>query len=101
MNNSFKDNVNYILELNEQELKRLSKLVNEVINNRIKDEELLSNLFDYLLSLLFIDESKLRVVYYKLVNYVNTFNTDLAEIYDEFYKQDFMEEKSLNQIKNR
>ena len=101
MNNSFKDNVNYILELNEKELKRLSKLVNEVINNRIKDEELLSNLFDYLLSLLFIDESKLRVVYYKLVNYVNTFNTDLAEIYDEFYKQDFMEEKSLNQIKNR
>lgn len=101
MNNSFKDNVNYILELNEQELKRLSKLVNEVINNRIKDEELLSNLFDYLLSLLFIDESKLRVVYYKLVNYVNTFNTNLAEIYDEFYKQDFMEEKSLNQIKNR
>ena len=101
MNNSFKDNVNYILELNEQELKRLSKLVNEVINNRIKDEELLSNLFDYLLSLLFIDESKLRVVYYKLVNYVSTFNTNLAEIYDEFYKQDFMEEKSLNQIKNR
>ncbi len=100
------DNIDHIIslgkELNElcnSELKRLDRVVNNTIKSNIRDEDFLSHLFDQLLNLMFSDTNKLIKIYYKLLNYVKTFNIELSNDYEMFFLEDFeLTKEDVNKV---
>ena len=87
-NNNLDDLMNImreIITLNEKELKKLKESVDRLINAKIKDEDIISLVFDRMLSLVFIDENELKTIYYKLLNYTKSFNEELSKDYEEIY----------------
>lgn len=91
-----------LLELNElcnSELIRLNRVVNSTIKSNIRDEDYLSHLFDQLLNLMFSDTNKLIKIYYKLLNYVSTFNIELSNDYEMFFLEDFeLTKEDINKV---
>ena len=70
-------------ERSDEELEKLSNLVNNIITNEIKDEKVISEVFDSILSVVFIEDDKKRDVFHKLSNYCRGFDKSLADDYDE------------------
>ena len=79
----------------ERELKRLSNIVDDVIRNNIRNEKIISEIFDSILSLEFIDEENKSKTFYKLSNYCKTFDSSLADDYDKIFEE-FMDEDELS-----
>ena len=98
-----KDMIIYVAELNKKELIKYTKIVNEIIESNITDEDIISRVFDQLLSLVFVDELLLKELYYKLLNYTKVFNEELSTDYEEIYKEQYEEEpityKKANDVK--
>lgn len=79
----------------ERELKRLSYLVDDIIKNNIRSESIISNVFDSILSLLFVDNNNKIGLFHKLSSYCRVFNTSLADDYDKILEE-FMNEDELS-----
>lgn len=79
----------------ERELKRLSYLVDDIIKNNIRSESIISNVFDSILSLLFVDNNNKIGLFHKLSSYCRAFNTSLADDYDKILEE-FMNEDELS-----
>ncbi len=78
----------------DKECKRLSNLVDDIIENNIMSESIISNVFDSLLSLVFIDDNKINI-FHKLSSYCRTFDKSLADDYDKILDE-FMSEDDLS-----
>lgn len=81
--------------LSENELKRLDNIVIDIIKNNIKNERVISEVFDSILSLEFIDEENKSKTFHKLSNYCKTFDNSLADYYDKIFEE-FMNEDKLS-----
>ena len=80
----------------ENEIEEISNYIDEIIVLKIKDERTISYVFDSILSILFIDDDKKRMVFHKLSNYCRTFNKELADDYDEMLEKDLTDDEELN-----
>lgn len=81
--------------ISENELKRLDNIVIDIIKNNIKNERVISEVFDSILSLEFIDEENKGKTFHKLSNYCKTFDSSLADDYDKIFEE-FMNEDKLS-----
>lgn len=81
--------------LSKNELKRLDNIVLDIIKNNIKNERVISEVFDSILSLEFIDEENKGKTFHKLSNYCKTFDSSLADDYDKIFEE-FMNEDKLS-----
>lgn len=81
--------------ISENELKRLDNIVLDIIKNNIKNERVISEVFDSILSLEFIDEENKGKTFHKLSNYCKTFDSSLADDYDKIFEE-FMNEDKLS-----
>lgn len=79
----------------ERELKRLSNVVDDVIRNNIRNERIISEIFDSILSLEFVDEENKSKTFHKLSNYCRTFDSSLADDYDKIFEE-FMNKDELS-----
>ena len=79
----------------ERELKRLSNLVDDIIKNNIMSESIISNVFDSILSLLFVDNNNKISLFHKLSSYCRTFDSSLSDDYDKILEE-FMNEDELS-----
>lgn len=75
------------------ELEKVRLLIKEYIENNNQDEEEISHLFDLLLDLTYWFGNKIKDTYYTLINYVKTFNSELAIDYENFFKEIVPEEE--------
>ena len=94
--NEIKDVVMMISTMNDMELDDIEDLIDEVIINKVEDEDTISHVFDRLLSLVFVDEMRLKTLYYKLLDYTKMINKELSEDYLNIYLEDTKEELDLN-----
>ena len=62
-------------------------LIDEIIKFKISDENSISQVFDRMLSLEFINEEVLKELYFKLLNYTKNINKELCEDYKEIYQE--------------
>ncbi len=91
------EDIKLVSELNNEQLVRLTYMVDDIINSNNTDEKYISFVFDHLLSISFVDFNILKEVYIKLVNYVRGFNKELADDYWHFFIEDF----ELDEEKNK
>ena len=88
LNDAFKT----LIELSDQEIQEVKKIIDEIIEYKIQDEDIISHLFDRILNIVFIEDDKKRKMFYKLSNYTRKFNKELADDYDEILEDDLSEE---------
>ena len=88
LNDTFKA----LIELSDKETEEVKNVIDEIIEYKIQDEEIISRLFDRILSIAFIEDDKKRGIFYKLSNYIRKFNKKLADDYDEILEEDLNEE---------
>ena len=88
-NKEIKNIVNQLKQLSQIELTNLKEIVDNIVQNNIKDEWLIEHTLDRLLNLYFIDELKIRPIYMNLINYYKNINLDASEDYMNYYLQDF------------
>ena len=69
------------------ELENTKLLIEEYIKNNNQDEEEISHLFDLLLDLTYWFGESIKDTYYRLLNYVKTFNFELANDYESYFKE--------------
>lgn len=81
--------INSIINLNEKEYIKLSKNIEYIILNQIIDEKILSDTFDSLLSLVFIDDKRVESLFYKLIQYTSNFNKELSDDYESIFLEQF------------
>lgn len=86
---NFKIVVNKLKALSKVEFNSLVEIVNNIINYNITDERLIEHTLDRLLNLYFIDETIMRPVYIKLINYYHRINPDASDDYLMYYFEDF------------
>lgn len=84
LNDAFKA----LIELSDKETEEVKNVIDEIIEYKIQDEEIISRLFDRILSIVFIEDDKKRGTFYKLSNYTRKFNKKLADDYDEILEED-------------
>ena len=83
-------------ELNNMQLTQLNFLrdeVNYIINNNIKDEKRIEKTFDMLVDLLYWFGEELEDLYFELVNYSKKINIDIANDYEKIYTEIINEEE--------
>jgi len=81
--------INSIISLNEKEYIKLSKNIEYIILSQIIDEKILSDTFDSLLSLVFIDDKRVESLFYKLIEYTSNFNRELSDDYESIFLEQF------------
>lgn len=74
--------------ISDKEEIELSNLIDEIIENNIQNERTISEVFDSILSIAFIDAEDKRKIFHKLSNYCRNFNKELADDYDEILEND-------------
>lgn len=77
------DLVNRIIKINQIEYKSITREINIVITNNIKDINIIEKLFDRLLNLLFIDPNIIKETYYVLLDYYRNINEEYAIEYEK------------------
>ena len=83
-------------ELNNMQLTQLNFLrdeVNYIINNNIKDEKRIEKTFDMLVDLLYWFGEEIEDLYFELVNYSKKINIDIANDYEKIYTEIINEEE--------
>ena len=101
MDKELMDAFKLIADREEKELADLSNLIDEIVENNIQNERTISEVFDLILSIVFIDDDEKRNVFHKLSNYCRSFNKELADDYDEILEEDLadtLEEKKYKII---
>ena len=84
-----------LIELSDKEIVEVKNIIDEIIKYKIEDEEIISHLFDRILSIVFIEDDKKRKIFHKLSNYTRKFNKELADDYDIILEEDFNEEFNI------
>lgn len=79
------DLVNKIIKINQIEYKSITKEINIVITNNIKDINIIEKLFDRLLNLLFLDLNIIKETYYVLLDYYRNINEEYAIEYEKIW----------------
>lgn len=79
------DLVNKIIKINQIEYKSITKEINIVITNNIKDINIIEKLFDRLLNLLFLDPNIIKETYYVLLDYYRNINEEYAIEYEKIW----------------
>ena len=90
MKNDFqeiKELINELIEISNKQLNNLNEEVEKIIKYHITNEQAISKLFDSILSLPFVNDEEVKSLFYKLLNYCYTFNSDLATDYEKIYKE--------------
>jgi predicted transcriptional regulator len=77
--------------LSDNEIEEIKDIIVEIIEYKIQDEEVISHLFDRVLSIVFIEDDKKREIFHKLSSYTREFNKELADDYDEILEEDLNE----------
>lgn len=94
--NIVKDNLKeLILHLNkisEIEYNTINIVIENIISNNINNLSLIENTFDRLLSLVTIEEDRIKYSYDKLLNYSKKIDIELYNDYKKIYKEFFSEE---------
>ena len=85
-----KDVILLLAESSEKKLEDISETIDDIIKYKIQDERTISELFDSILSLEFVDDDKKRKVFHKLSNYCRKFDKKLAEDYDEIFEEELL-----------
>lgn len=83
-----------IEKISTNEFNRLTRLVDDIIKNKITNEKIISDIFDSILSIVFIDEDIKKEVFYKLFDYCKKFNPILAYDYELIFK-DMLYDESI------
>lgn len=83
-----------IEKISTNEFNRLTRLVDDIIKNKITNEKIISDIFDSILSIVFIDEDTKKEVFYKLFDYCKEFNPILAYDYELIFK-DMLYDESI------
>lgn len=94
MEKELKEMFKLVFELSEKEIDQVSIFVDNIINNQIKNEKTISEVFDLILSIVFIEENKKRIIFYKLLNYCQTFNKQLAADYNKIFEDSLSDKES-------
>ena len=76
-----------IEEISINEFNRLEVVVDDIIKNKITNEKIISDIFDSILSIVFIDEDIKKEEFYKLYDYCRIFNPSLATDYELILKE--------------
>lgn len=79
-------------ESSERELENISDTIDDIIKYKIKDERTISEIFDSILSIEFIEDDIKRNVFHKLSNYCREFDKQLADDYDEILEEDLSDD---------
>ena len=85
--------IQIISDMSEQELTTANEIVDEIIKYKYKDEDSISQVFDRMLSIEFIDMDELKKPYYKLLKYVRKIDKDLADDYEKFFIEKFTDDE--------
>ena len=75
-------------ELSERQLEDLSDDIDDIIKYKIEDERTISEVFDSILSIEFIEDDIKREFFHKLSNYCRNFDKKLADDYDEILEEE-------------
>lgn len=90
--NNFKGIIDSVIFYTNVEFNSLIHLIENVIESNTTDENIISNIYDRILSLVFIEEDEIKQVFYKLYTYTITFNKELSNDYKmvflEYLKED-------------
>lgn len=89
-----KNLVKLIERNNKNELSDIEFDIDEIIGNRITEENIISKIFDRMLSIVFIAREDLEPTYYKLLNYCREFDEKLSDDYDEIFKEQYTDDES-------
>ena len=93
LDDGLKSLIESTIAISESQLKEMNRIINNIIRNHIQEERQISYILDVLLGFLFVEEKKLRKVYFKLIDYTRTFNKELADDYTDIYKEMVLEEE--------
>ena len=85
MNNNMKELIDKINNLNNKELKNIKKDIDSFIQNEVKDINTIERLFDRMLSLVFIDDTILKPIYFTLLEYYAGINKQYSNEYKNYY----------------
>ena len=88
LNDAFK----ILIESSKKEVEEVKNIINEIIKYKIQDEEIISRLFDRILSIVFIEDDKKRKIFHRLSSYIRKFNKELADDYDEILEEELNDE---------
>lgn len=83
-----------------EDLNKITKVVDRLIEWKIQDEHTISMVFEQLISLMYIAEEKLKNLYYKLLNYTRKFNEELSIDYEEIYLDQKKEYEDIHSYSN-
>lgn len=83
-----------IEKISTNEFNRLTRLVDDIIKNKITNEKIISDIFDSILSIVFIDEDTKKEVFYELFDYCKKINPILAYDYELILK-DMLYDESI------
>ena len=78
-----------IQSVNEEQLKNINIRINNIIKFKCIDENIISQTFDMLLSLVFVNEFDISCSYYKLICYTKLFNEELSDDYEKIFINQF------------
>lgn len=87
--NNIKNLVLNIKNINEDYLKKINKAIDNIIEYKCTDEIIISQTFDMLLSLVFLDVSDIEYSYYKLIHYTKLFDKGLSDDYEKIFIDQF------------
>ena len=93
MSKKIENLINQINDLNNIELNNIKKDVNYIIQNKVKDIFVIESIFDRMLSLTFIDDTILRSIYFRFLNYYKNINFECANEYEKFFIEQYGREK--------
>ncbi len=85
--------IEIISDMNVRELSDVNELVDEIVKYKYQDEHSISCVFDGMLSIEFIDEDNLKKLYYKLLKYVRKIDKALADDYEKFFIEKFIDDE--------
>ena len=92
----YKDIVESAMYFTKIEYNDLIILIDKIINSKTKDENILSSIYDRILSLVFIGDNEIKSLFYKLNNYTKTFNKELSDDYENIFLEQFYQDNELD-----
>ena len=89
---NLKELVLHLNKISEIEYNTINIVIENIISNNINNLSLIENTFDRLLSLVTIEEDRIKYSYDKLLNYSKKIDIELYNDYKKIYKEFFSEE---------
>ena len=92
MKDNLKELILHLNKISEIEYNTINIVIENIISNNINNLSLIENTFDRLLSLVTIEEDRIKYSYDKLLNYSKKIDIELYNDYKKIYKEFFSEE---------